>query len=243
MLFRYEKEGCLGTIILDNPPKNALTQPVFAEKNELDAFLQSDIKGVLLMGAGRHFSSGAEPASFAEHFQDLQQLNIELDQAKLLLESIRYAPVPVVAAIKGSCLGAGLEIALSCHFRFGSETSVYGFPESGYGLMPGLGGTVVPHHHMDRGKLIHLILAGDIIGAEEAYKINIINGIYPPRDIEIKARDYLLSLVDRRSMSLIRATMQSVYNSELLDEKEALAQESKLFCKLAGESVDSVNLE
>lgn len=102
---RLEPEPPFGRIILDNPPCNTLPQHVFADLRHIGAFLaQPHTKGAIVIGAGEHFCAGAECAD-------------------ALIQMLRYAPVPVVAAIRGQVRGAGLDIARACHFRVVARTA------------------------------------------------------------------------------------------------------------------------
>jgi enoyl-CoA hydratase len=223
-----------------NPPTNALVGPDFADKEELLAFFEDpELKAVILQGQGRHFCSGADPASFADGLRDNRFLQEALDKAKELLQIISFAPVPVLAVISGSCLGGGLEIALACHFRFAAKTAMFGFPECGHSLMPGIGGTVASKHLMARRHLIDLILSGRMIGAEEALQIGLVDFIGAGKTIEEEALRFLDSLIAGHSPKLIRTVMHSIHNGRRLPMDEALAEETRLFCELAHDLVDA----
>jgi enoyl-CoA hydratase len=240
MRFHYHKTGSTGRITLVNPPTNALVRPDFADKEELLAFFEDpELKAVILQGQGRHFCSGADPAGLAEGLRDNRSLREALDKAKELLQIISFAPVPVAALISGSCLGGGLEIALACHFRFASKTAMFGFPECGHSLMPGIGGTVASGHLMARRQLIDLILSGRMIGAEEAQQIGLVDFIGAGKTIEQEALRFLDSLTAGHSPKLIRTVMRSIHNGRRLPPTEALAEETRLFCELARDLVDS----
>lgn len=233
MQLSFEIKDNLGWIFLDNPPYNSLSQPVFADKNLLTEFLSDPkLKGIIVRGKGRHFSNGADPDSFAELFANPTELEDKLNQAKKLLRIISSATLPTVAVITGSCLGAGLEIALSCHFRFAAKSAMLGFPETGHRLLPGLGGSVSGGKVISQNHLIDLILTGRMIRAEEGLGMGIVDTVGPAKEIEAMAIRYLASLTANHSIELIRTVMQSIQNSRNLPEREALIEESKLFCKL-----------
>lgn len=234
MLLHYAKEDGIGRIYISNPPHGALTHPVFTSRRQLQDFLDDDdIKGVLLQGQDRHFCSGADPESFKELFKDKKTLESDLNQAKELLDIFQYAPVPVVAVIYGCCLGAGLEIALSCHFRFAAKSAMFGFPETEYTLLPGLGGTLLAQKLIGRGKAIELILSGRMIGAEEALELGLVDRMIPAVNVEEEAKHFLDGLVGKHPRVLISCVMQAIHNSARLSREEALLQETKLFCRLA----------
>ncbi len=236
MQFQYSKDETVGRITMDNPPYNALTTPVFTDPTRLrDFFNDPDLKAVIVSGEGRHFCSGADPQSFAELFSKKDELEKEIDGAKELIDIIRFAPIPVAALIRGSCLGGGLEIALACHFRFAAKSAMFGFPESNHGLMPGMGGTVLFGSEIKRGKLIELILSGRMIGAEEALDLGIIDRLCKSGSIEEELKAFLEELTGQHAARLIRTVMQSIHNGKRMEEREALKEETRLFCRLAGE--------
>jgi enoyl-CoA hydratase len=237
MRFYYHKTGSTGQITMVNPPTNALVHPVFAEKEELRSFLDDrELKAVILRGEGRHFCSGADPDNFADSFRDAQTLQDALQSAKELLQLISFAPIPVAAVISGSCLGGGLEIALACHFRFAAKTAMFGFPECGHALMPGMGGTLASRQLIPR-HLIDLILSGRMIGAAEALQIGLVDFVSPAKKIEEEAMRFLESLTASHPPKLIRAVMRSIHNGRRMPMEEALAEETRLFCELAQDVV------
>ncbi len=234
MQLRYDKEGPIGRITLDNPPYNALVHPVFADLEELQSFLNDTrLKAVIVTGSGRNFSSGADPKSFSKLFEDTQALARALSQSKDILKTLFFAPIPTIAVIKGSCLGAGLEISLACHFRFAAKSALLGFPETDYSLLPGLGGTIFSQEVMRRGPLMDLILSGRMVSAEEALELGLVDRIGTKKEIEQLALEHLNSLTAPHSTKLIRTVMQSLNNGRLLSQQDALEEESRLFCELA----------
>ena len=217
-----------------NPPTNALIHPVFADKEELRSFFEDrELKAVILCGEGRHFCSGADPERFTDVFRDARALLEALGKAKELLQIISFAPIPVAAVISGSCLGGGLEIALACHFRFAAKTAMFGFPECGHSLMPGMGGTILPSHLIPRRHLIDLVLSGRMIGAAEALQIGLVDFVGTGKKIKEEAVHFLESLTVSHPPKLIRAVMCSIHNSRRMPTEEALTEETRLFCELA----------
>ncbi len=234
MQLRFEIKNSLGWIILENPPHNSLTHPVFADQDQLRSFLSKpELKGAIFRGSGRHFSSGADPETFPQLFSSPDELEGLLKQAKELLNIISLSTIPTVAVICGSCLGAGLEIALSCHFRFAAESGLLGFPESDHSLLPGLGGSVIGGKLVAKRHLIDLILSSRMIRGDEAQEIGLVDYVGPTKKIENMAVEYLNMLTENHSGKLIRTVLQSIHNSSQLSEADALAAESKLFCNLA----------
>jgi len=235
MRIDYTTQGDFGLIELHNPPDNALDSPAFEDEARLSGFLaREDLKAVMVRGFGRNFSSGADLASLRESLaEDPARLREELAKGKRLLESIRYADLPVIAEIRGACLGAGLEIALSCHFRFASVNAMLGFPEVEHGLLPGLGGTLLSQAGVGRGAAIELLLSGRMIRGDEAAELKLVDAAVKTAELCERTEAFARGLTANRTRSQIRNVMTAVHNSVRLDRESALAEETRLFLELA----------
>jgi len=240
MKLLYNITEGIGRITLSNPPYNLLVDPAFEDPATLGAFLADPtLKAVLVKGAGRHFCAGADLSQLGDQLAAPEALRDALSRGKKLLEAISFATVPVIAAIRGSCLGAGLEIALSCHYRMASENALLGFPETNHGLIPGFLSASAAHEATYRQALLDLILSGRMIGAEEAQALGIVTGVKPTANLETAAVRYLDSLVKNRPPQLIRAVMESIHNGRKLPREEALRKETALFVKIAEENFNT----
>jgi enoyl-CoA hydratase len=232
LLFTPGADG-IGTLVLSNPPHNTFDQPLFAARELVEGALHHPgQKALLLRGEGRHFSHGADPGKLrvqlgAPGFQR------EMDGGKELLALVADAPVPVLALVRGGCLGAGLEIALCCHFRFAASSGLFGFPEVELGLIPGFGGPLFLDGVATRRAAVDLLLSGRMIGAEEAYGLGIVDRVYPAAALEQGARDFLLGLVGKRTVTQVRAVMESIRNARRLPLAQALRRETELFLQVA----------
>lgn len=236
MEVRLERDGDLGRIVLDGPPRNTLDDPVFVDPGRLEAFWgQEGIRGIVLIGSGRHFCGGADLEALRQRLPDPGSLARSLDAGKALLDRIRDAPVPVVAAISGQCLGAGLEIALACHARVAASGAMLGFPESDLGLMPGLGGTLELGNRISRSRRVEWILTGRLIGAEEALEWGLVDSVVPAGRLEEEARALVRRWVSDRTPLQVRAILESVGNAWRRPREEALRRETELFLELARE--------
>jgi len=239
MRLLYGMKGWLGTLRLSNPPHNRLTHPVFADRSELRDFLSHPrLKAVMVTGEGRNFCAGADLAALGEQVGQGEQFTLLLDEGKALLETLRTAPVPVMAVIRGSCLGAGLELALACHFRFASEHAMLGFPEAEQGLMPGFGATVRRAGPCRNGVLLQLILSGRMVSGDEARTLGLVDWSGPTGGLEEEAVRFLEGLTRERAPYLVRAVMESLRNASELPRSEALKRESLLFYAVARRSMD-----
>ncbi len=227
----------IGRIVLGGASLPTLAQPVFMDPAEVDAFLaRGDLRGVIVTGAGRHFCGGADRESLASARKDPDALGLELARGKALLERLATAPVPVVAAIRGQCLGAGLELALACHFRIAASGAMLGFPESDLGLIPGLGGTIPDLPPLARRTLVDLIVSARLIGAEEALAAGLVDRVVDSGQIDEAAAAWLGTLVEGRSPQLVRAILEAINGGRRLPRDQALRRETELFVQLARSS-------
>ncbi len=144
------------------------------------------IRGVIITGAGtKAFVAGADIA-------ELSGLDIKSGQqfskrGMELMQSIQDFPWPVIAAINGYALGGGSELALACDIRLASANAKLGQPEVNLGIIPGFGGTQRLPRIVGRGKATQLILTGEMISAQEAYRIGLVDEVYPPEELMPKA--------------------------------------------------------
>lgn len=121
-------EPGIGVLVIDNPPKNTLPEPTIMGVEFLqEEILERKIKGIIITGAGRHFSSGAEIQNIDEMAAKGDVLKEALTKGNEFLNYIQNLKIPVIAAIEGGCFGGGLEIALSSHIRVSSEKAFFSF--------------------------------------------------------------------------------------------------------------------
>ena len=237
MTVHLQRDGDFGHLVFDHPPANTLPDPVFVEPSELASFLEEPaLRGVVVRGAGRHFCGGADIEALRARLQDPEGLGSALTRGKALLRQLADAPVPVVAAIRGQCLGAGLEIALACHARVASEGAMLGFPESTLGLIPGLGGSVGDGDRVERRVRADLLLTGRLVGADEALALGVVDRVVPGSGTVAAAEAFLARWIDGRPSTLVRALMEALRNARRLPRDEALRRETDLFLRVAREA-------
>ncbi len=164
----------IGVIMLDNPPVNALSlhlrQPLMAALETLGT--DPAVKAIVIACAGRTFVAGADITEFGTP-RALQSPS--LPEICAFLEKVRK---PVVAAIHGTALGGGLELALACHFRVGDAGAKFGLPEVKLGLLPGSGGTVRLPRLVGPLKALSMIVSGTPIGAREALAEGLVDAVF-----------------------------------------------------------------
>jgi enoyl-CoA hydratase/carnithine racemase len=172
-------ENGVARLALNRPPRNVMTAEVFGEISRLvgDVLPGLDVRGMVVKGSGRHFSSGADieeirgklTALDGKEETDFLQGNVET------LLALERLPYPVVAAVRGCCFGVGLELALACRWRVASPRAVFAMPEVSYGLIPGCGGTVRLREIAGTGRAVELILTGRLFGAGEALELGVVD--------------------------------------------------------------------
>lgn len=156
----------------------------------LETIPHSGVTGIVIHGEGRHFSSGAKLDDLLEMLRE-EEAHQECGATGSLLlqehlDTFRFfqsCSVPVVAAIRGVCLGSALELALFCHRRVCGQGAVLGLPESSFGLIPGCGGVSRLTSLAGSGKSLELILSGETFSADDAYRWNIVDIICEKDDV------------------------------------------------------------
>lgn len=224
----------VGILEIGTPPGNKLQRPAFTSQLLLEQFIiDNKLKGLIITGMGRNFSTGADPENISDLSQNPELLQIELSEGIVLLSYIRNLNIPVIAAINRLCFGGGLEIALACHIRVASENALFAFPESNHGLIPGLNGTIRLPDLIGLARAMQMILSGDTMDAQMALQTGMIDHLAPKDG----ALDYALALMNKmvhgRPHRVIHAVMQSLTHRNSLSEKEAAEEETRLFCQLA----------
>jgi enoyl-CoA hydratase/carnithine racemase len=186
---RIDAEGGVATIRIDRPPANALARPVSLELSEAAATVAGDeaVRAVVVWGGERIFAAGADIKAMVGYGPDEVASDVgALEQACRDLEAI---PKVTIAAINGFALGGGLEVALSCDFRFVAKDARLGLPEIKLGIIPGSGGTQRLPRLVGLGKARQLILTGRQVDAAEALAIGLADRVAAPDEVYRAAVD------------------------------------------------------
>ena len=168
----------VATITINRPDKlNALNATTIAELgNAIDEVrTRQDIGGIILTGAGRAFVAGADISELSTQSPFLAKGRARAGQD--VFRRFETCPKPVIAAVNGFALGGGCELAMACHVRIASEHAKFGQPEVKLGLLPGYGGTQRLPRLVGKGRALQLLLTGEMIDAEEAYRIGLVNRV------------------------------------------------------------------
>ena len=209
------KEKPIAWIILNRPKRlNALSPELLKELGEALDELEddNDVRVVILKGEGRAFSAGADVTAFAGVTPiDVAKFSRKFQELTL---KIQFYTKPVIAALHGYVLGGGLELAMSTDIRIAAEGTMLGQPEINLGFIPGAGGTQRLPRLIPKGHAKLLIYTGDMIPAEEAAKLGLIEKVVPLERLEQEARALALKLAEKPPLALMAAKYAVEYGLE-----------------------------
>ncbi len=226
---KYEVEGAVATITIDRQKAlNALNSQVLDELSEtLDAVDLNVVRAIILTGAGeKSFVAGADIGEMST----LTKAEGEAfgKKGNDVFRRLETFPVPVIAAVNGFALGGGCEIAMSCDIRICSENAVFGQPEVGLGITPGFGGTQRLARIISVGKAKEMIYSARNIKADEAYRIGLVNNVYPLEEL-IPAAKKLASIIAANAPIAVRNCKKAINEGLQVDMDAAIVVEEKLF--------------
>ena len=209
-------DAAITTVWLDNPPVNAFGPAIAkAIMSALDA-LEEATRVVVLRGKGdRAFSAGADIAGFQDSDGGARTI-------QQLADRIEAAPIPVVAAIHGYCLGGGLELALACDLRVAHRDAQLGFPEVKLGLLPGGGGTQRAPRLIGPGRAAWLVMSGERIPAEHAERWGLVELLVDDLDAGIEQVAGKLAQQSPNALREIKQLLQAT-RDQRSDELESQA--------------------
>ena len=162
-----------------------------------------------------------------------------MTRGKEILNYLDDIEVPTIAAIRGACFGGGLEIALACHIRVCSQNALFAFPETNLNLLPGLGGTVRLPEKLPFSTALQILLSGGIISAEKALEIRLADHLVPSRQVCNFSLSLMKKMVDNRPIEVIRSVVRALNNSRRMSAREAMEEETRMFCELAVKILDN----
>lgn len=140
---------------------------------------------------------------------------------------------PVIAAVNGFALGGGCELALSCHIRYASENAKFGQPEVNLGVIPGYGGTQRLARIVNSSRALEMVLTGDMITADEALKIGLVNKVFPQADLLGKTLEFAKK-ISSKGQQAIRFALKAVKATDNISLVEGLNYEASLFALVCG---------
>jgi len=231
----YEKRGAIAYVTLNRPKVlNALKQAVFAELKSAfeDARNDASIRGVILTGSGdKAFAAGADIAEMSNYTG--VEAGEATRRAQEVTEIIENLGKPVIAAVNGFALGGGCELSMACTIRLAVEGAKFGQPEVKIGVMPGAGGTQRLPRLIGKGRALQLILTGEVISAQEAYRIGLVNEIVPSSNLIPRAEAILNQIISNAPLG-VKFSIEAVNKGLEASVSEGLLLEASLFAVCAG---------
>jgi len=225
----YEKKDDIGILTVNRPDKmNAISNELTSELSSLLDELEKDdkLRVLVITGAGdKAFVAGADIQELVD--RDARMGRRVSRERQEIFSRIENLPVPVIAAVNGYALGGGLELALACNIRVCSEKAQFGAPEVKLGIIPGDGGTQRLPRLVGLGRAMEMILSGDFIDAQEAYRIGLVNRVVPPEEL-MKAAMELAQKIASRPPLAVRYAKEAVNRSQEGDAASGFALESYL---------------
>ncbi len=225
----YEVEGRVGLITINRPQAlNALNSEVLDDLEAvIDGVDLSEVRALIITGAGeKSFVAGAD-------IGQMSSLTKEEGEAfgkkgNDVFRKIETLAIPVIAAVNGFALGGGNELAMSCDIRICSDNAMFGQPEVGLGITPGFGGTQRLARLVSPGMAKQLIFAATNIKADEAYRIGLVNAVYPQEEL-LPAAKKLAGKIAAAAPIAVRACKKAINDGLEANMDDALVIEEKLF--------------
>jgi enoyl-CoA hydratase/carnithine racemase len=226
----YEKKGDIAYVTVNRPKVlNALNTPTWKDLRTAFEAARDDVavRGVILTGAGdKAFVAGADISELAH------VAAFEAEQASRfgqeVLDLIENLGKPVVAAVNGFALGGGCETAMACAIRIAVDTAKFGQPEVGLGLLPGGGGTQRLPRLVGKGRALQLILSGEMIDAQEAYRIGLVNEIVPAASLIARA-EAILKGISANAPIAVKLSLEAVNKGLETSQAVGLLLEASYF--------------
>ena len=225
----------IATITVNRPDKlNALNDATMAELGRAidEARANAEVGGVILTGAGRAFVAGADIAELRS--KSATEAYALARRGQEVFRRFETSPKPVIAAVNGFALGGGCELAMSCHVRIASEAAKFGQPEVKLGIVPGYGGTQRLTRLVGRGRALQLLLTGEMIDAQEAHRIGLVNRVVGTAEDAVNAARAMLEQMLANGPLALAHCIEAVNRGAEISLEEALSLEAASFGLLAG---------
>ena len=226
----YEKRDSIGYVTVNRPDKlNALNRRVMDELDDCFRAIRNDaeVRVVILTGAGeKAFVAGADVGELAALTPlEGQELSRRGHQ---VLDFIEGLGKPVIAALNGYALGGGCELALACTLRVAAENACLGQPEVKLGIIPGYAGTQRLPRLVGKGRALEMILSGEPVNAQEAYRIGLVNQVVPAVELMAAAEALARKIVANAPLA-VKLALKAVNQGVNMTQEQGQALEAALF--------------
>ncbi|RLC99547.1 MAG: hypothetical protein DRI77_02550 [Chloroflexi bacterium] len=230
---QVEVEDKVAVLRINHPPVNSFNAQVVTELEQaVDEMVADDgVKVIIITGGGtRAFVAGADIPEIKEQFENPDAAGVSefVERGHRTFLKIERSPKPIIAAINGFCLGGGLELAMACHMRVCSDQARLGQPEINLGIIPGWGGTQRLPRLTNKGQAIELILTGDMISAQEAYRVGLVNKVVE-HDVVLEEAQELARKIASKSRFPTTAALRAISKGLELSIEEGLEVEAEQF--------------
>jgi enoyl-CoA hydratase/carnithine racemase len=226
----YEKKNGFAYVTLNRPKVlNALNTPTWTDLRTAfaDAKADAGVRGVILTGAGeKAFIAGADISELAH--VDAYDAEESSRFGQGVLDLIENLGKPVIAAVNGFALGGGCETAMACTIRIAAEHAKFGQPEVKLGLLPGGGGTQRLPRLVGKGRALQLILTGETISAQEAYRIGLVNEVVPADKLIPRAEE-ILKQISANAPIAVKFSLEAANRGMDTSQAEGFALEASYF--------------
>src|SRR3984885_6935077 len=226
----YETKGAIAYVTVNRPKVlNALNTPTWSDLRKAfeDARDDAAIRGVILTGAGdKAFIAGADISELAQVSAFEAEQSSRFGQE--VLDLVENLGKPVIAAVNGFALGGGCETAMACTIRLAVEAAKFGQPEVALGLIPGGGGTQRLPRLVGKGRALQLILSGEMITAQEAYRIGLVNEIVPAAGLIQRAEAILMKIAANAPIA-VKFALEAANKGMETIQSEGLLLEASYF--------------
>jgi enoyl-CoA hydratase/carnithine racemase len=227
---QYEKKGSIAYVTVNRPKVlNALNTPTWTDLRTAfeDAKADTSVHGVILTGAGdKAFIAGADISELAH--VDAYEAEESSRFGQGVLDLIENIGKPVIAAINGFALGGGCETAMACTMRIAVEHAKFGQPEVKLGLLPGGGGTQRLPRLVGKGRALQLILTGETISAQEAWRIGLVNEVVPAADLIARA-ETILKQISANAPIAVKFSLEAANKGMDTSQAEGFVLEASYF--------------
>lgn len=222
-----EKDGAVGVVTLNRP--QALNALSYALVKDLSLAMQEldqdpEVRAIVVTGGDKVFAAGADIKEMADRgpFDELVQERLAYR------DKINRISKPMIAAVTGFALGGGCELAMSCDIVIAAENARFGQPEVNLGIIPGSGGTQRLTHVLGKHRAMELVLTGDMLSANDAERLGLVNRVVPPELVLEEAKNVAKKIAAKPALA-IKAAKEAVLKAANTSLDEGLEFERKSF--------------